>query len=478
MMNKKRELIFALFLVLLIGCGHYTQSKRFNPPSRKINLNEYLSQEKRPNQNKGLAFAIAISGGGHRAGNFGVGVIAELEKHNILKEIDYISTVSGGGFAGEAYIVTLIHHLEQGKKHEYYRIDDYLNNPSKVGISNTDDSLRRHLERGYVISLIGGLLNPLFWFGNKDRGDLLERKIDNRILGYNLRKKSLLLEDIFRNKEKAECEGEICFKMVPYWVTNATIYENGSIFPFTPDILEEYGIVEYTHRGWKESLGDPNKGKFPVAVGVKASASFPVAIPATTLKSNFEKNEKGTPDVFLHLLDGGLADNLGVYTAISLLEQDTNRKKALLVVDAFKDEDQPFSGSEGSPNSISVAIRSMSIGLDSQHTRLEDSIKSICDKKQIEVVFLNFSLLKSEKLEEIVQDQKQKQLQAQEQVQTDEKEDYDKAKHILYKGARDVKTSFNITRAEQKLLMAAGREVVNLKLDEIQQMISTGKKNR
>ncbi|MFN9036810.1 MAG: patatin-like phospholipase family protein, partial [Planctomyces sp.] len=43
---------------------------------------------------------LAISGGGIRSATFSLGVIQALAHHGILKQVDFLSTVSGGGYAG------------------------------------------------------------------------------------------------------------------------------------------------------------------------------------------------------------------------------------------------------------------------------------------------------------------------------------------------------------------------------------------
>src|SRR6267143_1064337 len=49
-----------------------------------------------PDKTVGLAF----SGGGIRSATFHLGVLQELAKHKLLKQVDYLSTVSGGGYIG------------------------------------------------------------------------------------------------------------------------------------------------------------------------------------------------------------------------------------------------------------------------------------------------------------------------------------------------------------------------------------------
>jgi hypothetical protein len=51
-------------------------------------------------QDKGWASGIALSGGGIRSATFAMGVLVSLSKRNLLPQIDYLSTVSGGGYTG------------------------------------------------------------------------------------------------------------------------------------------------------------------------------------------------------------------------------------------------------------------------------------------------------------------------------------------------------------------------------------------
>ncbi len=52
-----------------------------------------------PSTEQGLV-GLALSGGGIRSASFSLGVIQALEKYGILTSVDYLSTVSGGGFIG------------------------------------------------------------------------------------------------------------------------------------------------------------------------------------------------------------------------------------------------------------------------------------------------------------------------------------------------------------------------------------------
>lgn len=50
---------------------------------------------------------LALSGGGVRSAALSLGVLQALNQHNVIRNIDYLSTVSGGGYIGSALTATL-----------------------------------------------------------------------------------------------------------------------------------------------------------------------------------------------------------------------------------------------------------------------------------------------------------------------------------------------------------------------------------
>jgi len=55
-------------------------------------------------------FGIAMSGGGIRSATINLGFLKTLNKFDVLKNADYLSTVSGGGYCG-SYIQTTLKNL-------------------------------------------------------------------------------------------------------------------------------------------------------------------------------------------------------------------------------------------------------------------------------------------------------------------------------------------------------------------------------
>src|SRR5215813_129328 len=52
--------------------------------------------------------ALCLSGGGIRSATFSLGVMQTLAHHGLLKQFDYLSTVSGGGYIG-SWLTAWIH---------------------------------------------------------------------------------------------------------------------------------------------------------------------------------------------------------------------------------------------------------------------------------------------------------------------------------------------------------------------------------
>jgi hypothetical protein len=65
--------------------------------------------------------ALCLSGGGIRSAAFALGVIQGLAKRNVLSAVDYLSTVSGGGFAGGWLSAWLTHAAAAGDREKVFK---------------------------------------------------------------------------------------------------------------------------------------------------------------------------------------------------------------------------------------------------------------------------------------------------------------------------------------------------------------------
>lgn len=397
---SRRVLPTLLLAALLSACATRTRrstlGNAWQATEPQMDMGRYENVQKRPGQRGDIAVAVAISGGGMRAANFAAGVLQALEKipvkgadggvSNLLREVDYFSTASGGGLAAVSYV---LHLAEYQQRHpEDPMAKEFRFGPKREGDSMEDPSGRNWrdaLSRNYQASMIRALFNPIM-MGSMNRGDVLERRLDDNVVG-EINGRTPTLGDIFVPRGQTP--------RLPYWVANATVFENGAIFPFTPDILEKYGITGYWHRETYRDLPAGGAAELPLSVGLKASASFPVAIPPSNLKSCIDKENSS-----LHLMDGGVADNLGVITATRLLNQDPARKKVLIVIDAYNGTTEPFSKGGVAPGIMSSALRTASISLDSAHQRVDNLLSLVATTSGVKVAVVDFHRALREQAEE------------------------------------------------------------------------------
>lgn len=400
-----RLLIATVLVTHVTSCGllRYHGSKPDATPldvaPPVVDLTRYKSPNERgAQQHEELSIAIAFSGGGSRSANLATGVLLGMEQipvagaSNLLNEIDYFSTVSGGGLAAGLYLETVKRYVDNSGDLKL-RSFSYATAFESVrpNCPGGKDTLRRQLERGYHDDILDGFWNPIVWFSNFDRGDSIERELDDRILGRECKNQdaSLTLGDFF---VAAGAEG--IAPTLPMWVTNATVFQNGWRFGFAPNVIEQHEIDGFTHRFKRLKSQDPKEIAYdmPAAVGLKASASFPAAIPSSTVPSQKCILEKGPQDgCYLQLLDGGLSDNTGVITALQLLDgEDKSRptRKLLIVVDAFPGDLTPHSRKEGSPTILKVLARVTEINKDAFRHLLRHHYEMFGKDTNVRVLYL------------------------------------------------------------------------------------------
>lgn len=500
LISRQRILALCLLLVFsLLPCACTTQDpttligpwrgERFQEVG--VDLSSYRNvQDRVGGQDGSLAVAVAISGGGHRAGNFAAGVLLGLEQYvgpspsggDALREVDYLSTVSGGGLAAAAYVSSLHDYQAFGGTSDGYSFAKALYADARAPLERqaTDPELRHGLEYNYVSDIVRGAF-ALGTLGSIHRGDFLENSFDDHILGRLWRERKLRSMGLAAASRDSSLRlGDVFIPSgagrdvrLPYWVANATTYENAAIFCFTPEHLKLYKICGYKHRLARHATAatgpayDAFTEQVPLALGLTASGNFPVAIPATTLQSRMDPKNP-----YLHLIDGGEADMFGVTTALRMLRQDRAARKVLIVIDAYNGPVTPFSNCAQSPGAFTMGGRMTVAFLDAYRARCHETIRSLCRSREtardIEVVFLCFDdLLDGPDMAALAPygfaaaDLAQLKLQG-----------VTPGTPITpFALARDVWTWYDISSAEQKLLLAVGRCVVDRKKDEIRKAL-------
>jgi NTE family protein len=247
---------------------------------------------------------LAFSGGGTRAAALSYGVMQELRDTliksegatvRLLDEVDTISSVSGGSFTAAYY------GLYRDRLFEDYEQD--------------------FLRQGVQQALVRQLFNPMHWIRSGFKGfNRTEMAIDyyDRIMFHDA-----TFADMAKNGP-------------PFIAINATDLGNGLRFTFSQGMFD---------------LICTDLGSYPVARAVTASSAVPVAFPPVVLKNHAadceisENSEwrllqelapgnavqsrlidglKSYRDAnhrkYIHLVDGGVADNLGLRVMIDRVE--------------------------------------------------------------------------------------------------------------------------------------------------------------
>jgi predicted acylesterase/phospholipase RssA len=209
---------------------------------------------------EGYFVGIAISGGGSRSSNFAAACLLELERLGMLRKVDYISTVSGGSLAGAYYCVAP---------------DEYWN----------PQTVQEKLTQPFASDVIRKILLPWNWFAlaltHYDRSDLLTESLEARLFTFN--RKPATFADLRKDR--------------PRLLINATELQSGEGFIFANQFFDRI---------------NSDLSKYPVAAAVAASSAVPLVLHPVTLRDYSTSFKR-----YVHLIDGGVNDNLGV---LALLE--------------------------------------------------------------------------------------------------------------------------------------------------------------
>jgi predicted acylesterase/phospholipase RssA len=267
---------------------------------------------------------LALSGGGHRAAFFHIGVLARLGELGLLRPIQVISTVSGGSIVGALYYLHVKNLLEA-------KADDEITDADYV-------ELVREVEREYreaaATNVRGsGWANPVKNFqmarptySRTDRvGELYERRFYARAWGDRPKRDGrIAMRDLLiapkgrEGRFDPDVENARRQAPVPILLLEATTLNTGHNWRFeamymgepprqgTPDQaaredVDKNVILERTR--WDDLPAACRD--FPLGGAVAASACFPGGFPPMQVPGLFE-------DLLVELVDGGVHDNQGV----------------------------------------------------------------------------------------------------------------------------------------------------------------------
>jgi NTE family protein len=353
-MNARNQssAIFLAGLMLLAGCAHA-------PLNRPLLSNSALAAPQTVSDHQegenDLMVALFFSGGGTRAASLSYGVLKELaatrvktptQNYRLIDKVRVISAVSGGSFTAAYYCLY------------HDRI-----------FSEFED---RFLKRNITAALLGEALNPLHWpelfspyYGRSD----LAAEYYDKILFHGA-----TFGDLGQDGGH------------PRLILNATDMANGEQFPFVPERFELIGSDLKSYR---------------ISRAIAASSAYPLLLSPITLKNNRGEPGVANPDMlpreatgdgsrrnllvqnafrsyadfhkypYIHLVDGGNSDNLGLEALIdadlefggmeTLIEQTLHagppRRFVVIVVNATVHHGIRWSQTEAVPGEASELRR-------------------------------------------------------------------------------------------------------------------------
>jgi predicted acylesterase/phospholipase RssA len=337
----------------LISCSHYPQNQPLGAAACDDGYN--FASINSPENSDETFVVLTFSGGGTRAAALAYGVLAKLrdthltEKKTLLSEVDVISTISGGSFTGAYY--TLF--------------------GDKIFTDFKDKFLYRDIE-GELLWRVANPINlwrlasPYF-----SRIDLAAELYD---------------ESVFEHQTYGALKQKAA---KPYLIINATNLYQGTRFEFTS------GQFCY--------LGSDIR-PYPIARAVAASSAFPfllspislVNFPNPTGKKITPRDELAQEDYwnnkrryysaqnndiyadekehpYVHLMDGGLADNLGLRAIYDLYMRENIRAKInndqikrllVIVVNAKTQQKETFDQKESPPGLKTTAFKTANVSMD------------------------------------------------------------------------------------------------------------------
>jgi len=321
-----------LAALLCAGCAHYPANRLLKEvsPESGYRLNN-PSQSARSDE---MILILTFSGGGTRAAALAYGVMEQLaqteitlegRKRNLLDEVDAISGVSGGSFPAA-----------------YYGL---------YGRKIFDDFETRFLKRNVQKDLILETLSLGNWF---------------RLMSSKFGRSDLAAEYYDRILFEGKTFGDIQSQGGPLILINATDLVQGSHFTFTQDMFDPICSDVST---------------FPVSRAVAASSAVPGLLTPITLYNyagtcgyqpapwmkkaiaepsdsrrrtqralNFQSYLDPKKRPYIHLIDGGPSDNLGlkgavdrlnpledIWPSLQFLKWEKTRKFVFILVNAEKE---------------------------------------------------------------------------------------------------------------------------------------------
>jgi NTE family protein len=388
-----RALGAGLAALAIAGCNSFAP---INPPIERVDVKNGYRVGNMLKRSHGIKadtqtlFLLTFSGGGTRAAAFSYGVLEELRRtevafqggrFNLLSQVDAIAGVSGGSFTALAYAL--------------------------YGDQLFTEYEPRFLKRDVQGTLTARALNPAYWFklgsGTYGRSELAADYYDEILFG-------------------GATFADLLDKPTPVTAVTGTDLSTGARFPFSQDhfdlLCSDLGKVRLARAAATSSAVPAVLS--PVTYynyGGRCDAQMPAWVQDVTKPGGPERpagrallryrdiqsfqDSKNRP--YLHVVDGGVSDNLGLRGLLEALEEveaspnfqrelgfDGIRRIVVVVVNSRSAPVTNWDQSPRAPGVIAQLFQSSSVPIDHFSYESVELLKDIAqrwaDKRQYAVM--------------------------------------------------------------------------------------------
>jgi predicted acylesterase/phospholipase RssA len=263
------------------------QTESFLEPVSALSSDEQpraKAAESRPLSNNGYFVGLAISGGGSRSANFAAACMFQLQRLGLLQKVQCISAVIGGAMTATYYCSA----------------PDSDWNPQIV-----QDKLTHPFETDLIVDMLLPWNLIGLGLGTVNRTDALADDFAAVLFDQNGRR--LTFRDLRPDR--------------PRLLINSTDMQTGRPFIFDNSDFDQI---------------NSDLDRYPLANAVSASSAIPAMLDPITLR-----DYSTTFRQYVHLVDGGVCDNLGVQTLVNSYAAETQSASnpypsgaVLIIIDA------------------------------------------------------------------------------------------------------------------------------------------------
>ena len=379
MPRRLAAVVLALAIVALAGCA----TRPINAPLSQADPRagyRYETRTERTDNDPTTVIVLAFSGGGMRAAAFSYGVLEELRRTEVtmdgrrvrlLDQVDMITGVSGGSFTALAY------GLHGEKLFDFYE--------------------QRFLKHNVQADLIGRFFAPRNWTSLLSEGwgrsemaselydDLLfDRKTYADLMAQPGPMILASATDLSSGSRLAFTQGEfdpICSDLASVPLARAAAASSAVPLVMSPVTINNYGgNCHYVPPFWVRQFEDPGNRLRPAGRSLQRIREM-------------RAFQDGANRPYLHLVDGGLSDNLGLRAIIESLEgieaSATLRRSAriqriervvVFVVNSLSVPRSDWDRSARPPNDLQILLKATGVPIDRYSYEAVEQLRDIVSR--------------------------------------------------------------------------------------------------